>query len=517
MRRPRRSIRGSRQRMARVLDAPTAISATRHPRATTTATRPLHLVETARAQVAAARGRRACRKSSGRRAPPKPTIWRFSASRTITASTAGTSSPRAPSTRRCSILAANSNGAAGGSRTWPPDSGGVDPCRPGRPPRCGRTRCWCRSCTSTTRSASFRISRPIAARLRAARRGRGCTWMRRRASARCAVDFAALGVDLMSLSAHKAYGPKGVGALLVSRARRGAPRASHAAAIRRRTGARACAPGTLATHQVVGMGLAFELAARHSPDRSARASCAAGTPVAGTGERSAACCATAMRGSRVPHLLNVSFEGVEGESLLAAVRGRLAVSTGSACTSALQEPSYVLRALGRRRASERKQPAVWPRPLHDASADIDMAAIAAVSATRCRALRRIERPRELQRSDAALFRDRRGGGHSGRPATSTAAARAMPSQGTWVQFDVQRRRRNHPCGAISWRLAARTSSRCRRGSPNTRSGTAAARQLPRERAGLERPLRGARRKAGTAADDRGCLGCRARRGAGAHW
>jgi cysteine desulfurase len=104
--------------------------------------------------------------------------------------------------------------------------------------------------------------------------------------------------------------------------------------------------GTVATHQVVGMGSAFALASAAREREANRIAVLqdrlwrglaslGGTLRNGDAKRS------------VPHLLNVSFEGVEGESLLAAVRGRLAVSTGSACTSALQEPSYVLRALGR--------------------------------------------------------------------------------------------------------------------------------------------------------------------------
>ncbi len=164
-----------------------------------------------------------------------------------------------------------------------------------------------------------------------------------------AVDFAELGVDLMSLSAHKVYGPKGVGALLVSRrgSRGGDRERVQLTALQfgggQELGLRA---GTVATHQVVGMGLAFELARTAPPSEVERISVLrerlwqglaslGGTFRNGDAKRS------------VPHVLNVSFEGVEGESLLAAVRGRLAVSTGSACTSALQEPSYVLRALGR--------------------------------------------------------------------------------------------------------------------------------------------------------------------------
>jgi cysteine desulfurase len=170
-----------------------------------------------------------------------------------------------------------------------------------------------------------------------------------------AVDFAQFGADLMSLSAHKVYGPKGVGALLVSlgvgREQRGAGREQRApvqlTALQFGGGQeRGLRAGTVATHQVVGMGLAFELARTAPPSEAERIAVLrerlwrglaslGGTFRNGDAQRS------------VPHVLNASFEGVEGESLLAAVRGRLAVSTGSACTSALQEPSYVLRALGR--------------------------------------------------------------------------------------------------------------------------------------------------------------------------
>jgi cysteine desulfurase len=160
-----------------------------------------------------------------------------------------------------------------------------------------------------------------------------------------AVDFAALGADLMSLSAHKVYGPKGVGALVVSRRGRGED--VHLTALQfgggQELGLRA---GTVATHQVVGMGLAFDLARRAPPSEIIRIAVLRERLWQGLARLSG----TFRNGDAkqsVPHLLNVSFEGAEGESLLAAVRGRLAVSTGSACTSALQQPSYVLRALGR--------------------------------------------------------------------------------------------------------------------------------------------------------------------------
>jgi cysteine desulfurase len=164
---------------------------------------------------------------------------------------------------------------------------------------------------------------------------------------KCVIDFAALGVDLMSLSAHKAYGPKGVGALLVSQTGRGQRARVQLTALQFGGGQeRGLRAGTVATHQVVGMGLAFALA-QASPLAEAER-------VAALRERlwqGLASLGGVLRNGNaqrsVPHVLNVSFEGVEGESLLAAVRGHLAVSTGSACTSALQEPSYVLRALGR--------------------------------------------------------------------------------------------------------------------------------------------------------------------------
>lgn len=156
------------------------------------------------------------------------------------------------------------------------------------------------------------------------------------------VDFKTLGVDLLSLSAHKVYGPKGVGALCVSR-QRGVQIEAQAFGGGQERGLRA---GTLATHQVVGMGAAFERALTLSATEVPR--------IAGLQERLwrglASLDGVLRNGSPhscVPHLLNLSFEGVQGESLLAAVAPHIAVSAGSACTSTSQEPSYVLRALGR--------------------------------------------------------------------------------------------------------------------------------------------------------------------------
>jgi cysteine desulfurase len=168
---------------------------------------------------------------------------------------------------------------------------------------------------------------------------------------KCSVDFAGCGAHLMSLSAHKAYGPKGAGALLVSkrgvRGLAGARTSVHLTALQFGGGQeRGLRSGTLATHQIVGMGLAFQLAGEMSS--------AEGRRIADLRDRlwrGVAAVGGVLRNGDarhvVPNLLNVSFEGVEGESLLAAVSPRIAVSTGSACTSATQEASYVLRALGR--------------------------------------------------------------------------------------------------------------------------------------------------------------------------
>ena len=161
------------------------------------------------------------------------------------------------------------------------------------------------------------------------------------ATGKCAIDLLALKVDLMSFSAHKTYGPKGIGALYVRRK----PRVRLEAQMHGGGHERGFRSGTLATHQIVGMGEAFrlarlEMAAENERIRTMRDKLLAGMNqmeevfVNGHLER------------RVPHNLNVSFNYVEGESLIMAVKD-IAVSSGSACTSASLEPSYVLRALGR--------------------------------------------------------------------------------------------------------------------------------------------------------------------------
>jgi cysteine desulfurase len=159
---------------------------------------------------------------------------------------------------------------------------------------------------------------------------------------KCEVEFDRLGVDLMSLSAHKAYGPKGVGALVVSRKRGVQLRALQFGGGQERN----LRSGTIATHQVVGMGTAFALAAATREPEALRIGLLRDRLWRGLDALGGAL-RNGDAAHSVAHLLNVSFEDVEGESLLAAVRSSIAVSTGSACTSATQEPSYVLRALGR--------------------------------------------------------------------------------------------------------------------------------------------------------------------------
>jgi len=161
------------------------------------------------------------------------------------------------------------------------------------------------------------------------------------ATGKCDVDLQSLKVDLMSFSAHKTYGPKGVGALYVRRK----PRVRLEPQMHGGGHERGLRSGTLATHQIVGMGEAYrlaklEMATERERVRALRDRLLAGVQgieeifVNGDLER------------RVPHNLNVSFNYVEGESLIMAVKD-IAVSSGSACTSASLEPSYVLRALGR--------------------------------------------------------------------------------------------------------------------------------------------------------------------------
>ena len=161
------------------------------------------------------------------------------------------------------------------------------------------------------------------------------------ATGKVAIDLKTLPVDLMSLASHKTYGPKGIGALYVRRK----PRVRIEAQMHGGGHERGMRSGTLPTHQIIGMGEAFRLAQAEMGTESER--------IRMLQQRLIRCLSdieqTFLNGhaeKRVPHNVNMSFNFVEGESLIMGIKG-IAVSSGSACTSASLEPSYVLRALGR--------------------------------------------------------------------------------------------------------------------------------------------------------------------------
>ncbi|GLR13614.1 cysteine desulfurase IscS [Chitinimonas prasina] len=161
------------------------------------------------------------------------------------------------------------------------------------------------------------------------------------ATGKIALDLSSLKVDLMSFSAHKTYGPKGIGALYVRRK----PRVRLEAQMHGGGHERGMRSGTLATHQIVGMGVAFKLAREEMATELERIRMLRDRLWHGVSGMEEVYLNGDMD-ARVPHNLNVSFNYVEGESLIMALKD-LAVSSGSACTSASLEPSYVLRALGR--------------------------------------------------------------------------------------------------------------------------------------------------------------------------
>jgi len=155
------------------------------------------------------------------------------------------------------------------------------------------------------------------------------------------IDIAKLPVDLMSLASHKTYGPKGIGALYVRRK----PRVRIEAQMHGGGHERGMRSGTLPTHQIVGMGEAFRLAREEMGQERDRIHMLHRRLIDGLSDIEQ----TFLNGhpeKRVPHNVNMSFNYVEGESLIMGIKG-IAVSSGSACTSASLEPSYVLRALGR--------------------------------------------------------------------------------------------------------------------------------------------------------------------------
>ena len=158
--------------------------------------------------------------------------------------------------------------------------------------------------------------------------------------AKVPIDLSSLEVDLMSFSAHKIYGPKGIGALYVSRK----PRVRLEAQIHGGGHERGIRSGTLATHQIVGLGEAFKIAASDMNTDNKRIKSLKERLWNGFKDIEEVYLNGDLENS-APGFLNVSFNFIEGESLIMALKD-IAVSSGSACTSASLEPSYVLRALG---------------------------------------------------------------------------------------------------------------------------------------------------------------------------
>jgi cysteine desulfurase len=161
------------------------------------------------------------------------------------------------------------------------------------------------------------------------------------ATGKVEIDLATLPVDLMSLTSHKTYGPKGIGALFVRRK----PRIRLEAQMHGGGHERGMRSGTLPTHQIVGMGEAYRIAKEEMATENVRIRALHERMLAGLADVEQVFINGHLE-KRVPHNLNMSFNYVEGESLIMGIKG-LAVSSGSACTSASLEPSYVLRALGR--------------------------------------------------------------------------------------------------------------------------------------------------------------------------
>jgi len=161
------------------------------------------------------------------------------------------------------------------------------------------------------------------------------------ATGKVEIDLTKLKIDLMSMCAHKTYGPKGIGALYIRRK----PRVRLEAQMHGGGHERGFRSGTLPTHQIVGMGEAFRLAREEMAGEKERIRMLRDRLLTGLQTMEEVYVNGDLE-SRVPHNLNMSFNFVEGESMIMAIKD-IAVSSGSACTSASLEPSYVLRALGR--------------------------------------------------------------------------------------------------------------------------------------------------------------------------
>jgi len=161
------------------------------------------------------------------------------------------------------------------------------------------------------------------------------------ATGKIEIDLESQPIDLMSLASHKTYGPKGIGALYVRRK----PRIRIEAQMHGGGHERGMRSGTLPTHQIVGMGEAFRIAKVEMAQELKRVKALQQRLLSGL-QSMEQIFVNGDMARRIPHNLNISFNFVEGESLIMGIKG-IAVSSGSACTSASLEPSYVLRALGR--------------------------------------------------------------------------------------------------------------------------------------------------------------------------
>jgi cysteine desulfurase len=301
------------------------------------------------------------------------------------------------------------------------------------------------------------------------------------AAGKTPLELGALPVDFASLTAHKLCGPKGIGALYVRRGARGLLQpVLHGGGQER--GLR---PGTLATHQIVGFGAACEIASHELPTEGPRLRRLCERLWAGLQSLGG----THLNGAaapRVPGILNVSFEGVQGESLVAAL-DRLAVSTGSACSSGNPDPSYVLRALGRDvQLAQSSLRFSLGRFTEDADIDSALTALRHEVAR----LRGLSPAAQDSQRNAAWPADSRG-----QAGALVCGESGGPGQDTWVRFELlvagdtvkdarfQAFACPHTTETAAW-LCTELRGRSRRALiPGTPTAWAAARGIPAEKLG----------------------------------
>ncbi|MBV9619642.1 MAG: aminotransferase class V-fold PLP-dependent enzyme [Gammaproteobacteria bacterium] len=287
------------------------------------------------------------------------------------------------------------------------------------------------------------------------------------------LNLASLPVDLASFTAHKLYGPKGIGALYVGEGVRGRALQPVLFGGGQERGLR---PGTLPTHQLVGFGAACELAGHLLQEEGPRLTLLrerlwhALAPLGGVHLNGAGA-------PRVPGILSVSFEGVEGESLLAAVQDRLAVSTGAACNSAVRDASHVLHAMGRS-ARLAESTLRFSLGRFSSESEVDLAA-----ATVVREVRRLRSMAPGQEPPPA-------------PGVTLVSGEAGgPEQGTWIRFhlivrgDTVKEARfkalacPHTVDTAAWLCAQLAGRRSADLIPGTPAEWAAARAVPVEKLG----------------------------------